>query len=67
MFLPKAVYPTNPQSITLLFDGEAPDAREALGAFRNSFGDGYLEAEKLDLPHHFSLHLYPGGTLEGAS
>ncbi len=67
MFPPKAVYPKNPQFITLLFDGEAPNAREALSTFKNSFGDGYWEAETLDPPHHFCLHLYPGGALESAS
>jgi hypothetical protein len=67
MFPPKAVYPRNPRFVTLVFDGEAPNAREVLRTFKNSLGNGYWGAETLDLSHHICLHLYPGGALEGAS
>jgi hypothetical protein len=67
MFPPEGVYPKNPQFITLEFDREAPNAREALRTFKDSFGDGYGEAETLDIPHHFCPHPYSGDAMENAS
>ncbi len=58
------VYRENPHSITLLFDAKAPNACEALRAFRNAFGEYHLVVEALYPPHRLALHLYPGGALE---
>ena len=57
------VYLENAHSITLLFDAKAPNAREALWAFRNAFGEHRSDIEALYPLHHFCLHLYPGEAL----
>jgi hypothetical protein len=57
------VYRENPHSITIFFDAKAPNAREALRAFRKAFGEHQSDIEALYPPHHFCLHLYPGEAL----
>ena len=60
------VYCENPHSITLFFDAKAPNAREALRAFRNAFGERHSDIEVLYPPRYSRLHLIFGGALEVA-
>ena len=58
------VYLENAHSITLLFDAKAPNAREALRAFKDEVGERHSDIEVLYPPRYFCLHLFPGGALE---
>lgn len=63
-FAPRALYASNPHSITLILNTGDPEEEKLLRVLAKSFGDRYVRQVEIASPYHQALTLLPGGALE---